>query len=513
MTIYTDKKFKLNYAFFLAAIIGLTSQILSYLFDYNYAYRDSIFRMEAARRFFDSLEPGIINQIGTVWLPFPNLLLMPFASIDYLYYTGIAASIINYPAFILCAIIIFLSLKEITNDVTATWTGFIIFIFNYNILYFQTTAMTEQLYLLFTVGNFYYLLLWIKNFRTKYLILSSLFLAFGTASRYDAWAVLAGTFVIIGIISFYNKKPLIKNLAAYSALPVLIIVWWFIHNYIYYGDALEFSRGKFSTLHQLQYYEEAGRLLTKNNFLLSAKVYLYSVLYYSGNLYFLLGIAGTVFYFIKNKFDTKSFVPYVLLIALPTSLILLFKGQVIIEHPSSEPEGYFNSRYGLYMFPAVAVFFGYFVLFLNKFKWRKQLILLLFIAIFIQQLTFFYNFPYSIPSLAEAKYSYSKASENLSLFLKEKYKGGKILYDNTIFALHPYTGINLRDRITFHTPFLGEWAMKNPSYYVEWVIIYTDASNDKIHYAMKENDDFKNNFELKFSERGIELYRKVSGNR
>ena len=510
MTTDTEKRFHLNYALLTAIIAGLIAQILSYAFDYNYAYRDSIFRMEAARRFFDSLEPGIINQIGTVWLPFPNFLLMPFAYIDYLYETGLAASIIDFPAFVFCAILIFLSLKELTKDVTATWTGFVIFILNYNILYFQTTAMTEQLYLLLTAGNFYYLLLWARDFKIKHLIYSSIFLALGACSRYDAWAVLAGTFIIVGVISFFNKKPYIKNLAIYSALPVLIIIWWFLHNYIYYGDALEFSRGKFSTLHQLTYYEEAGRLLTKNNFLLSAKVYLYSVLYYSGNFYFVLGIAGVIYYFIKNKFDTKTFVPYALLIALPTSLILLFKGQVIIEHPSSEPEGYFNSRYGLYMFPAAAVFSGYIILLLKKLKWRKQILILLFAGIFIQQITFLYNFPYSIPSLAEVKYSYSQASIDLSEYLKDNYEDGRILYDNTIFALHPWTGINLRDRITFHTPYLGELAMKYPSYFVEWVIIYTDAPNDKICAAMKGNKDFENNFKMMFSEKGIEVYRKVA---
>jgi hypothetical protein len=367
--------------------------------------------------------------------------------------------------------------------------------------------MTEQLYLLFTVGNFYFLLLWTKDFKLRYLIYSSVFLALGTGSRYDAWSVLAGTFVIVGIISYFNKKSIIKNLAIYSALPFLVILWWFLHNYIFYGDPLEFSRGRFSTLHQLTYYEEAGRLLTKNNFLLSSKVYLYSVLYYSGNFYFFLGLAGLVYYFIRNRFDTKSFVPYALLIALPTSLILLYKGQVIIEHPSSEPEGYFNSRYGLYLFPAVAIFAGYSVLLIKKIKWKKILIILLFAGIMIQQLTFLYNFPYSIPALAEAKYSYSQASVDLSLYLKDNYEGGKILYDNTVFALHPWTGINLRNRITFHTPYFGELVMKNPSYYVEWIIFYIE-SPDKIRDAMKGNRNFENNFELKFSERGIEVYKK-----
>jgi hypothetical protein len=292
-------------------------------------------------------------------------------------------------------------------------------------------------------------------------------------------------------------------------LPALFIAWWFFHNFIYYGDPFEFSRGRFSTLHQLKYYEEAGRLLTKDNFLLSAKVYLFSVLYYSGNLYFILALAGIIYYFVLNKFSPGSFIPYTLLIAVPTTLFLLHKGQLIIEHPSSEPPGYFNSRYGLYIFPAVAIFSGFAVLLLKKYITRKKfLIILLVSGIAIQQLTFLYNFPYSIPSLAEAEYSYSQSSIDLSVFMKKNYKGGKILYDNTVFALHPWTGIDLCDRITFHTFDIGGKAMSKPSEFVEWVIFYKNSPNDKIHQSMDGNYDFINNFELKFAENGIVVYKR-----
>jgi hypothetical protein len=96
-----SQRYYLFYAILTAVFLGLLSQALSYYFDYNYAYRDSIFRIEAARRFFDSDNPGIINQIGTVWLPVPNLILMPFAYVDYLWRTGLAASIVNFPSFII----------------------------------------------------------------------------------------------------------------------------------------------------------------------------------------------------------------------------------------------------------------------------------------------------------------------------------------------------------------------------------------------------------------------------
>jgi hypothetical protein len=501
------KNISLFPAILFAVALGLLSQYLSYYYDYGYAYRDAIFRMEAARRFFDNLYPGIISQIGTVWLPVPNLILMPFACVDYLWKTGLAASIVNFPAFIFSAVFIFLSLRRLTNNAAATWFGFIVYIFNYNILYFQTTAMTEQMYLTFLIGAFYFLLVWSETGSIKTLLTASFFTMLSTGTRYDAWPVAMAAIAIVFIVSIPGKKYF-RNSIIFASLPAALIIWWFVHNWYFYGDALEFSRGKFSTLHQLKYYEDAGRLLTKHNFFLSFKVYIFSVLLYSGNLYSLMSLAGISCYIFRNKRNLNSFVPYILWVAFPTTLLLLYMGQLIIEHPFSEPAGYFNSRYGLYLFPAIAVFAGYSVLLLEKIKIKKYLFALLWVGFAAQQAVFLVNFPYSIPSLAEAKYSYSKASEDLSGYLKVNYKGGRILYDNQIFALNPNTGINLKDRITFHTFDIGEMAMKKPSEFVEWVLIYTDAPNDRIHEAVKNNADFINNYEKTFSENGIEVFRK-----
>lgn len=500
------QRYYLIYALLVSVFAGLISQLLSYYFDYNFAYRDSIFRMEAARRFFDSDNPGIINQLGTVWLPVPNLILMPFAYVDYLWQTGIAASIVNFPLFVVSSLIVFLSVQKITENVIATWFAFIIFVLNYNILYFQTTSMTEQIYITFLICSFYFLLIWAKENQFRHLIYSSIFISLSVGTRYDAWPVAIVSIGLVFLISILEKNKPIKNTFFFGLLPVMLIIIWFWYNWLFYGDALEFSRGKFSTLYQLKYYEENGRLLTKNNFWLSAKVYFSSVLLYSGNLYTVMAFAGLLIFALKNKFNPKSLPLYVLWVALPTTLLLLFKGQLIIELPNSEPPGYFNSRYGLYLFPAVAVFSGIFILYLTNYINKKVLLYVLIIGLLIQQFTFFYNFPYSIPSLAEAKYSYSKPSEDLSLCLKENYKGGKILYDNLIFAIHPWTGINLVDRITFHTYDVGEKAMNTPSKYVTWILIYKDAPNDKIHEAVKNNPDFYNNYEIKFSEKGVEAY-------
>src|SRR4051794_19433560 len=52
-------------------------------------YGDAEAHLNIARRIVDSLTPGR-DQIGTVWLPLPHLLMLPFAANDHLWQTGLA---------------------------------------------------------------------------------------------------------------------------------------------------------------------------------------------------------------------------------------------------------------------------------------------------------------------------------------------------------------------------------------------------------------------------------------
>ena len=65
---------------------GMVAALLSVLaFGYCFPrnmlllYGDAVAHLHIARRLIDSLNPGI-RQIGSVWLPFPHLLMMPFAA-------------------------------------------------------------------------------------------------------------------------------------------------------------------------------------------------------------------------------------------------------------------------------------------------------------------------------------------------------------------------------------------------------------------------------------------------
>ncbi len=62
-------------------------------------YGDAVAHIHIARRVFDSRTPGLF-QLGTVWLPLPHLLDIPFIVNDRLWQTGLGASIPSMIAYI-----------------------------------------------------------------------------------------------------------------------------------------------------------------------------------------------------------------------------------------------------------------------------------------------------------------------------------------------------------------------------------------------------------------------------
>ncbi len=62
-------------------------------------YGDAVAHINIARRVFDSRTPGPL-QLGTVWLPLPHLLMMPFLLSSWAWRTGLGGSIPSMIAYV-----------------------------------------------------------------------------------------------------------------------------------------------------------------------------------------------------------------------------------------------------------------------------------------------------------------------------------------------------------------------------------------------------------------------------
>jgi hypothetical protein len=63
-------------------------------------YGDAVAHLNIARRLTDARNPGW-EQLGTVWLPLPHLLVAPFVANDWLWRTGVGGSIPSMLAYVL----------------------------------------------------------------------------------------------------------------------------------------------------------------------------------------------------------------------------------------------------------------------------------------------------------------------------------------------------------------------------------------------------------------------------
>ena len=108
-------------------------------------YGDAVAHLYIARRIVDSMNPGL-NQLGSVWLPLPHLLLSPFVQNDYWWRTGLAGAWISLPCYVLsCAGMYRLARLWLPLPSAAVATAF--YGLNPGLLYMATTAMTEPLFL------------------------------------------------------------------------------------------------------------------------------------------------------------------------------------------------------------------------------------------------------------------------------------------------------------------------------------------------------------------------------
>jgi hypothetical protein len=127
-----------------AALLGVTAAVLYYQQELTLSHYDAKGHLVVARRIFDSLRPGWW-QIGAVWLPLPHLLNMLPVQIDWLYRTGLSAVAMSIASFSLTATTIWWWIRRATGSRLAAAAGTLVFATQPDVLYLQSTPMTEPL--------------------------------------------------------------------------------------------------------------------------------------------------------------------------------------------------------------------------------------------------------------------------------------------------------------------------------------------------------------------------------
>jgi hypothetical protein len=337
-------------------------------------YGDAVAHINIARRVFDSRTPGLL-QLGTVWLPLPHLLMLPFLLPRWLWQTGIGGSIPSLLAYVVSVTGIF-RLARTAPGVEpdslpakfAAWLAAAIFALNPNLTYLQTTAMTEPVYLA--------LFIWAAVFFSEFirsgegpskapanssLTKCGLCLAGACLTRYDGWllAVVMAT-IATGIALQPRFAPLRPTVAKFILLAATAPVLWLTYNAAVYHNPLEFANGPYSAKAIEQKTAVPGfpphpgtndLPLAFKYFLKSAELNLAA-----GKLQIVWVVALLTGTFIVLLFQRKQWPLLLLWTPVPFYMLSIAYSGVPIFVPAWWPFSRYNVRYGVEMLPAFAVF-------------------------------------------------------------------------------------------------------------------------------------------------------------
>jgi len=343
-------------------------------------YGDAVAHINIARRVFDSKTPGLL-QLGTVWLPLPHLLMLPFLISDEMWRRGVGGSIPSMIAYVFGVVGMFRLLRGVLSRGgdsdgaarIAAWIAAIIFAANPNLIYMQTTAMGESLYLALFIWTVVYFSDWCCG-DGKALTKCGLCLAAASLTRYDGW-LLAAVITTAGLlISCRNPQPYFRrSVAKFFLIALAAPALWLAYNGIVYRNPLEFENGPYSAKAIEKRTQSSGNpghpgsgnLAVAGLYFVKAGESNMAENQWLGRLWIALLAAGVTAAIFTSHLkqgspdpggvaNRVSLTPLIFLIPLPFYALSVAYGGVPIFVPAFWPFTHYNVRYGLQLLPAFA---------------------------------------------------------------------------------------------------------------------------------------------------------------
>ena len=372
----------------LLAVLAVCVSVFSFLYYYRHGdvllYGDAVAHINIARRVFDSKTPGLL-QLGTVWLPLPHLLILPFVLSDPLWQTGAGGSLPSMAAYVLGVVGIFRLARGVLQRSGApvgetrmvAWSAALLYGANPNLIYMQATAMGEALYLALFIWAVVHFGEFVRG-EEKALTKCGWCLFAACLTRYDGWfltvAMAVGILVVGGArkpsapgddgvaLSLPRRRPSPhqpvsrRKMLSFVLLAAAGPVLWLGYNALIYRNPLEFANGPYSakTIEQetRTVNPAKGNLPAAASYFMKAAELNMGVTSWQGRLWLALAMLGSL----VAWFSGGGRAALLLWVPLPFYALSVAYGSVPIFVPVWWPFSHYNLRYGLQLLPAFAIF-------------------------------------------------------------------------------------------------------------------------------------------------------------
>lgn len=452
-------------------------------------YNDARSHLDIGRRVVEGIKPGLA-QLGSVWLPLNHVLMIPLIWNDWAWHSGFAGAVWNMLSFVGTGIVIYKILEKLNVGYFGRIFAVIVASANLNVLYLQSTAMTEPLLIFTMTAGCYYLITWANDENILNLIKASFWIMLSTLVRYDGWFLMGFAAGIVALITLFKKGYKVTEgiTVLFLTMASFGVLLWFGWNLLIFKDPLYFVLGPFSAHSQQEILLESGNLPTKGNPFLSSQVYLYATIFNCMFIVVFLGFLGMTFLWSDKKIKWEERIAVLSLISpLLFNILALFLGFSVLYVQGISGTSWFNVRYGIMMMPALAIFIGYLV---NRLKSLRLVMfgLYLFVMIFA-----FINKDAVTIDDATVGSSQKNVSE-VAGFLNNRAKDEKgfILisaasHDAIIFS----SGLPMKRFIHEGTGAYWESATLVPDRWARWIVMRTYDNADLTYKFVSKSEGFK----------------------
>jgi hypothetical protein len=470
----------------LASLLSLFAALYYLRTDQVLLYGDAVAHINIARRVVDNITPGAF-QLGSVWLPLPHVLMLPFVWHDGLWVSGAAGMIPSMAAYVIACAGMFRLLRLLSAR-TAAWIGTVLFALNPNLLYMQSTAMTEAIYLAGMIWAVYWLCDFDLRMRDRLpgagsrLVKASIALGACILTRYDGW-FLAGVAALAVAVRIFPLEPNQRRAIWRPALQAAAVCcisagFWLAWNFAIFGNALEFATGPYSAKAIAERTTPKGDppypgkdhpLTAATYFLKSAKLTVTEGRL--ENVIFGVALFGAAF----TLFEKRR--RFVLLLAVPLIFYALSMayGAVPIFIPQWWPFSYYNVRYGIQFLPAFCVFFALASHYLRRVHWTRGYVHVITAGFVLLAMACYYSVWRNVPiDLREARVN------SVTRIAMEKQIARQLMFrtpeQKVLMFTGEYSGALQRARVPFKQIInegnYGIWqaALDHPAQSADWLV-------------------------------------------
>jgi hypothetical protein len=462
------------------------------------SHYDAKAHLVVARRVLDSLTPEY-SQIGAVWLPLPHLLNLLPVQIDAFYRTGASAVAISVLSFAVACYAIARIVLQVTKSRVAAALSVSIFATQPDVLYLQSTPMTEPLLFGLMLLAMTFVYDWVdaqieaggRDRRAKLERSAGIALIAACLTRYEAWVVTAAVLSLAGMALWRRGQPLLqafKSTAQLAIYPVLAIVCFFFHSWFTTGAW--FVTGGFFVPDNIAHQHPHTAILAV----------IYGVRILIGRPLVVIsvaGVVGVVWRALRQPSTASSLVVLALLGFLVLPAYAFYEG-----HP-------FRMRYMVAPAVGAMVFAGIAVGLLRGW-WRHALTL----AVAVWLAATVRPVDPQAPMVQEAQWDrpFSAGRKNVTACLMREYRGERILASMGSLAHYmqelSHEGIDVRNFI--HEGNLPYWqeAIEAPNHMVQWILVEERAEGgDLLAARTRESSSFLTGFTRVCSDGGVTLYK------